>query len=500
MQAEYEGRTGRFELSDGTIEKSITLRNLVNDTMVEDEIDLGDIGFSLESLQNFFDLIEYSDMDNNLNLEQLLEIASLVDYFNVPGLAPDLRTMSRSYLFRRITELLGYNIPDVSLDVLSNIGKSLILNKNFEGLLDLTRVINLSEIEDAIEFFQTKLWWFYPNPIPYAVLTNMGVEFPRRVWIGLSLHNYDSNRTFNTTFAKLQNYMTKEVANQFVSKLYRAHIDYLGKDSLEDVIQFGLLPDIERLFNVSYSADFLKYARSSVVNGFLDVYRFFKDHGVEGLTPLIKDDQTYYPLIMAAASGRYEIVKELVKYVNPNLSDSNGYTILNTGAIMGRTSIVKTAIDNNADPNLVTQDKTPMMWAASRGRANTERELMTYPEIVGGLNVTDESGNDVLMIAILNNRTDIVKVILGINDNDPIHIEGISGILTNFNKLGQTPLYLAVLRGNADIVKIILSFPEGISTLHVSQSPYPNVQSMDPLQLAVNNGYSNIINILSQYI
>lgn len=558
-----DGSTDQYEVSKKAIDRSNTLLNFIESLEIgeDDILDLGELNYSPESLRLFFKLLEcdnnpnsmeYDDCDelNDLNLSQLVEMIYLVDYFDVTEMIPSFSPVRHSWVYERVINAFGNNFQNISqyitnYNLFSELGTELIVDKNFDGLKSLFEGVpgyNLSNIEGVVNFINENLWYFYPDAVPYLLLVDLGAVLPENIWFGLASYNKsadvkaklmkylylpeDNDKSIDKTeLNKLREDKAKSLVTNYIDAYYRSE---LNLNEITDVVQFGLLPDIQRLYKDEIpKTELLKYAQVSVYNDFFDAYLFFKTKGVDGTEKVTVGDVTVYPLSLSAGDPqKYNLVKALIDQVDVNAVDSSGFTLLNTANVQGLIHMISLAVDNGADPTQVTKDKTPLMWASEAGRANSFRWLLEYPEVVRRLNVVTPEGNDALMLAILNDRADIVKVLLGLpvdklksgvpydlerinrkelpqpNEltkdivNIPIHIPDIQAILTNFNREGQTPLYLAVSRGNEEIVKIILSYPEGRATIDVSRSPHASVRNMDPLKLAIERDYSNIVDLL----
>jgi Zn-dependent protease with chaperone function len=118
------------------------------------------------------------------------------------------------------------------------------------------------------------------------------------------------------------------------------------------------------------------------------------------------------PIIQAAINGEIDSVKNLSKEVkNIEVEDYTGYTAMDWSIKTGNAEMVKTLLENGADPNNETSyGMTPLMTAAEAGKTEMVKLLysagadLDYQEVGGGMTP--------LIYAVVGENEETVKVLL----------------------------------------------------------------------------------------
>ena len=129
------------------------------------------------------------------------------------------------------------------------------------------------------------------------------------------------------------------------------------------------------------------------------------------------------------------------------------------------------------DVNMAAENGTPLCYAASNGKVEVVKELLSMPGI--GVNIAQKTGATPLFFAAFHRHVEVVKLLLAV-----------SGINVNPKALeGMTPLHMAVQQGYEEIVK------------HLLAAPNINIEARTdmgetPLLLAVVGKFPGIVELL----
>lgn len=129
-----------------------------------------------------------------------------------------------------------------------------------------------------------------------------------------------------------------------------------------------------------------------------------------GRPPDTVDEKGRTPLILAASSGREEIVDVLLKHrAKPDRRDSLGNTAILYAAEGGHADVVKLLLEHGADVNAENRrGMSALMFAASAGNAGMVRLLLDHD---ANPSATDFTGRTALMWAERNNRRDVARLL-----------------------------------------------------------------------------------------
>ncbi len=150
------------------------------------------------------------------------------------------------------------------------------------------------------------------------------------------------------------------------------------------------------------------------------------------------------PIIQAAINGDMEKVKKLSKDVDDiDVEDYTSYTAMDWSIKAGNAEMVKTLLENGADPNNETSyGMTPLMTAAEKGKPEILKLLhsagadVDYQDVDGGMTP--------LIYAALGENEDTVKVLLEL---------GADPNLKDYSNM--TPYMHAIDTGNENIAKLL---------------------------------------------
>jgi hypothetical protein len=129
-----------------------------------------------------------------------------------------------------------------------------------------------------------------------------------------------------------------------------------------------------------------------------------------GMSPDVRDGTGVTALIGAAARGRNDISRKLLRRgADVNARDANGRTALMQSAAGGHQETADVLLAAGADVNLRDNSgQTALIRAAARGHADLVRKLLgrgARPD------VKDRGGRDALAWAVANDRSDVVDVL-----------------------------------------------------------------------------------------
>ena len=221
-----------------------------------------------------------------------------------------------------------------------------------------------------------------------------------------------------------------------------------------------------------------------------------------GADPRAKDSCGFTPLMIAAAGGHVEAVRELLKHDHRiNLASEYGRTTLNLAANRGHEAVVTFLLERGARydiftavargdlervQTLVSQDKalleeesggqTPLVWAAERNRP----KILTWLLDQGAhLDFHNDWEDSALGAAAWNGHTEIVKLLLDGGANTEIGAgEDAYG----------TPLHRACCQGNLELVRMLLDRGAEINSENNSHDT--------PLCFAVGEGRLDVVSYL----
>ena len=216
-------------------------------------------------------------------------------------------------------------------------------------------------------------------------------------------------------------------------------------------------------------------------------------------------------LCTAVEDGEIEILKILLKYgADPDkISNYSGYALIKA-AKKGDLAIVELLLKHGADVNILNNKESALMNAGANGHINVVQLLLdrgAYPYI------ETASGESLLTKIANNGKVNVAKLLLkrGININ--LHREF----------TGYIPLILAAKEGHAEFVELLLASGEnsdvkdsfGDSALicatvggHITvvkqlikygaDENIKDKNNLTSLQYAEQNGYSEIVQLLSE--
>jgi len=186
-----------------------------------------------------------------------------------------------------------------------------------------------------------------------------------------------------------------------------------------------------------------------------------------GADPKAQDSEGCTPLMIAAAAGHVEAVRELLKHDDRiDLASKYGWTPLVFAASREREAVVRLLLERGAEYDLLTavargdlarvkalvegrpdlvkeeeaRDQSPLTWAA----VHNQPEVLTWLIDHGAdINYHNDYDGSVLSVAAWNGHTAIVKILLD------------RGADTEVGAYG-TPLHQACRQGNLELVRLLL--------------------------------------------
>lgn len=159
--------------------------------------------------------------------------------------------------------------------------------------------------------------------------------------------------------------------------------------------------------------------------------------------------------------NHYKIKDALKNGMHPDVRTvkniKDGMTPLLTAVSYRRMLVTEILLDEGADPNLTTQklgisNITPLMIASQQGPVEIVKDLVNYGAEINTKTTGIIAGNTALMVAIKNQRDDIVQFLL--SENADVNIVTTSGEVANVNAL-----MIAAQTGNLPLVKLLTSIP-----------------------------------------
>ncbi|HJD59361.1 MAG TPA: ankyrin repeat domain-containing protein [Rickettsia endosymbiont of Omalisus fontisbellaquei] len=167
------------------------------------------------------------------------------------------------------------------------------------------------------------------------------------------------------------------------------------------------------------------------------------------------------PLWIASQNGHTEVVRDLLEHgADPKDDDYYSMTPLWIAAQNGHTEIVRDLLEYGADPNKAdNRDITPLLMPSYDGHISVVEELLKYGANADlnsikylkktniNIDMPAKDGSTMLLRAIKNEQSDIVKVLLETGAN---------------SKDGTTPLQAAMSTKNQHIVQLITSYAQKV--------------------------------------
>jgi len=130
-----------------------------------------------------------------------------------------------------------------------------------------------------------------------------------------------------------------------------------------------------------------------------------------GLSPDVRDEKHWTPLMVASFEGNEEIAFLLIQHgASITAQDKGGYSPLHWASLGGYERVVKLLLEKGADVNARTQyGITPLLQAAARGHTTVVKALL----MAGGrANEPSDEGWTALHKAVANGHAEVVKALL----------------------------------------------------------------------------------------
>jgi len=214
----------------------------------------------------------------------------------------------------------------------------------------------------------------------------------------------------------------------------------------------------------------------SISKGYTDIAKFLIEKGA-GLNVQDKNGDT--PLIKATKREDIDFVKFLIENgADVNLHNKEGKGPLKTAIEDDNIDIVKLFISKNADVNeKEIHGDTPLIGASRKGNLNIVKLLIENGAVV---NTQDSNGITPLILATYKGFEDVVEILLD------------KGADVNARSNYGDSLMYAAEKGHFNIAKILISKGAKIDTDHV----YPNGNSSSSFDKAITFKNYNIAELL----
>jgi ankyrin repeat protein len=128
----------------------------------------------------------------------------------------------------------------------------------------------------------------------------------------------------------------------------------------------------------------------------------------------VGDDESWTPLMHAAAEGHVRVVRWLLdKGAAINERAIRGFTAFCLACFNGRTAVVMMLLEGGGDPTIADNDgRTPLMHASSRGHLEVVRLLLGHPSAKATINHRNRHGETALVLASYKGRGMVVRALL----------------------------------------------------------------------------------------
>ncbi|GCB18862.1 serine/threonine-protein phosphatase 6 regulatory ankyrin repeat subunit B [Aspergillus awamori] len=199
-------------------------------------------------------------------------------------------------------------------------------------------------------------------------------------------------------------------------------------------------------------------------------------------------------LFLAARNGRANVVKLLLHsgLIDPNVPDSHGISPLLAAIQEGHEKVVRLLLQISEvklnDTGRTGNIPTPLVAAASQGKARIVRMLLKRPDIDINRSACDislftpDQSRYLLNSAVSHGQTDIVRALLNNSHHIDPHIP---------DSNGQASLHIAVIKNRTEILRLLLAYSTTDPNL-------PDKQGSTPLMLATLHNNHEIIHLLIQ--
>ncbi len=193
--------------------------------------------------------------------------------------------------------------------------------------------------------------------------------------------------------------------------------------------------------------------------------------------PDMRDNMGNTPLHLAARSGYYEMVCQLLAVpVKPDIANHSGDTPLHLAAAKGDATIINTLLKHGFKPDCKDHNKaTPLHYAVRGKDIEPVRELLAATFELDGVN---DLGDTALHVAVKEEKDEIARALL-LNGADP-NIR---------SKTGNTPLHYATELKNGKCIDMLLA--------NGARTDIKNYRGLTPFAMA--QGDTAIINQLTNH-
>ncbi len=265
----------------------------------------------------------------------------------------------------------------------------------------------------------------------------------KRVYVFTSVHTTIGHVSDSKQLIASQEKQSKQISSD--RTLESTH-DSPNPEMLFSALDQGNLETIRRL--VDQGVDIHSRSRGgwtplmyASLSGNLEIARFLLEQGVDVNA---YDEEGWTALMLATGQGYLDLVYLLMEQgANVNAQNQESLTALMIAAEQNNLDIARFLVQQGAELNGYEQIShlTPLMWAVEEGHFELAEFLL---QSGANVNVQNPYGSTALTVAIIKDRTEIVKMLLDF------------GADFSNSKDDWTPLRLAVLEGNRKILELLI--------------------------------------------
>lgn len=216
-----------------------------------------------------------------------------------------------------------------------------------------------------------------------------------------------------------------------------------------------------------------------------------------------QQDDIERQIIHAAQRGDVEFLKHYLSKDNdnnnntlysPNLTDSDGITLVHWAALNNKLTTVKYLVSIGANPDVKAGDMnaTPLLWAVRYGLVYIADYLIRDAKV--NVNAIDKNGINILLASVFSSN--VMMVIYSIwainqyNNDGELKNIGLDGI--NFtDPMGRTALHWAAYQGDFLSVDVLLNAQAEVNLI--------DADGFTPLHWALCNGSKAVITSLLEF-
>jgi len=217
----------------------------------------------------------------------------------------------------------------------------------------------------------------------------------------------------------------------------------------------------------------------------VELVEMLLNHGADAN---LSDNNGITPLAIANDQGQHKTFKMLLEKSNQSSIDSfyEGATPLFSAVCSNEVFFVESLVKHGANmnkPHQTLNNETPFMRACFLGNLVIVKFLLNKDPQKKFLSCFDKDRRTALYYAINSGKKSVVDELLHAGEN-----------LMHTNKLGFTPLMVAVMNNKVQIVEKILKYD------HDKCCPNDRTMSITALELAQRMGHTPIVNLIEKHL